>query len=121
MPFPVLRPGFPDEVFIWGEMRVTVLIWKLIEKISQLPEIEIQTWSTHALLQARRADRYEEKHIVGMTPERMNQPLLICGINDEIWVLDGNHRLEARHRAGLEDTEAIFVESLEGCLEPLPW
>jgi len=118
---PIVQPGFADEVFIWGEKGVAVLIWKLIDSISQMPEVEVQTWWTSALLKARRSDRISEEHIAKMSPERMSQPLLICGVGDELWILDGNHRLEARHRAGLEETDAILIEDLEGCFEPLPW
>lgn len=107
---PLLSVGVEDEIFVLGSYGLLIRVYELIAHINSHPsEFEPRWRRTSELLRFRRSDGIRREHISRMPPSRRDQPLLVTKIDDDDWVLDGNHRLLRRHRDGCGETLVLEV------------
>jgi hypothetical protein len=95
-----ISKGMADEVFVMGDLRLLIQISALIDTINATSGLQSLWYPTMELRGMTRSDRIDEQAIKGTTSRRRDEPLLICTLADEDWVIDVNHGLEKRHRSG---------------------
>ena len=116
-----ISKGLPDEVFVVGSYGLRIQVHGLIDWINNSPNVDAVWCSTDDLLRLRRSDRVQAAVVASMPDHRRDEPVLLCQLLEEWWVIDGNHRLEKRRRDSLAQTLAVPVppDVIAGFLEEL--
>ncbi len=120
----LLSVGVEDEGFVLGDHGLLIRVNELIAQVNAHPsEFIPELHKTSDLMRFRRSDGVCKEHLSGITASRLEEPLLVATIEQELWVVDGNHRLIRRHFDECEQTLAIEVplDVLLRFAGPLGW
>ena len=113
--------GRHDEVFIDWQEEFRIHIYKLIDYINlHEKDFSLKEESTFKLLEYKNFGDKDEEHIDAISEPRIHEPILLAEIEGEKRIIDGNHRLEKRHKATYEMTNVINIsnEVIELFMEP---
>jgi hypothetical protein len=115
--------GAKDECFVLREHDILIRLYDLVDHInSHQTEFSSQWFDTRHLLSLRRSNGVSDSYAANISESRRDEPLLVCQIAGEHWIVDGNHRLRRRTHDGLvltpvmvvpADTLLQFVERLD--------
>jgi hypothetical protein len=110
-----------DEVFVLRQLCICIRIGELIGAVNEAEDLPAREFLTADLAAMHRSDGISQNHLAQIDAQRLREPLVVCELADEMWVVDGNHRLEKRRRFGLQMTTAVVVppELLFRYMEPL--
>jgi len=98
-----------DEVFVLRQLGCCIQIAGLIRAINKAADLPAHKFSTADLAAMHRSDGLSRSHLAGISEQRLHEPLIVCELRDEMWIVDGNHRLEKRLSLGIETTTAVVV------------
>lgn len=110
---PLISHGAPDEVFVMGDLGFEIDVAALISRINLAPreKLDIREGSTADLMDIGRNNGFNPSHTV--SKERMEEPVLLLTLTAQgqrhSRVVDGTHRLHARHRAGHLKTSFVAI------------
>ncbi len=106
----MISKGAPDEVLTLNEYSIQISICDLIDFINSHSQlVKVSAYSTEILLQFRRTDGIDNDYLNNISEERLREPLLATVLNDEEWIIDGNHRLINRANLNHPTTKLIYV------------
>jgi hypothetical protein len=112
---PLISHGAPDEVFVMGDIGVQLDVATLISRVNAAPraELDIREGATADLISIARRNSFDRFKVV--STERLEEPLLLVTLRfygqRQFWIVDGTHRLHARHRSGKPKTRYVAVAS----------
>jgi hypothetical protein len=111
---PLISHGARDEVFVMGDLGFEIEVAALISRINLAPreELDIREGSTADLMDIGRNNGFNPSQAV--SKERMEEPILLLTLTAQgqrhSRVVDGAHRLHARHRAGHMKTSFVAIK-----------
>lgn len=104
--------GAPDEVYIILKWHLEIRIHELIDYLTSLQgsiELKLVSASVNDILEFNTSHEIKMEHINSMNESRKTQPILIACIQNECWVIDGNHRLNKREQDGDIECDVILI------------
>ncbi|MUK70257.1 hypothetical protein [Aliivibrio fischeri] len=119
-----IEKGAPDEVFLILKWNMEIRIHELIDDLALLQGnhgLKSASFNVTDILGFNTSHEIEIEHISAMSESRKDQPILIACIQNECWVIDGNHRLKRKDKDGYTECNAIFIpnEMLYKYCQPL--
>lgn len=111
----LIRHGVSDEIFVMGDLGVVLDVATLISRINATPrdELDIREGSTVDLIDIAQQNSFNPSK--GVSTERMEDPILLLTLTargqHHSRIVDGTHRLHARHRAGQLRTRFVAVKA----------
>lgn len=107
-----MKEGAPNEKFTILKWHLEIRIHELIDFLASLPSSTALTSdvvSVADILEINTSNEICNEVVISMKESRKAQPLLVACIQEEDWVIDGNHRLKRKERDGDKYCEVIFV------------
>lgn len=110
----LISHGAPDEVFVLGDLGLEIDVATLISRVNAAPldQLDLRDGSTDELMAIGRGNGFNPSHIVSKA--RMEEPLLVLTLTAQgqrhSRIVDGNHRLQARHNAGKSRTRFVAIK-----------
>lgn len=111
---PLISHGARDEVFVMGDLGFEIDVAALISRISlaSREELDIREGSSADLMDIGRNNGFHPSQAV--SKQRMEEPILLLTLTAQgqrhSRVVDGTHRLHARHRAGHQKTNFVAID-----------
>lgn len=106
----MIEKGAPNEVFTILKWHLEIRIHDLIDYIASLSicdAFESTTANVTEIHEFNTSHEIKSEVVNKMEESRKVQPLLVVCIQNEFWVIDGNHRLQKKTQDG--DTECEFI------------
>lgn len=110
----LISHGASDETFVLDDVGIEIDIATLIARINAAPrdDLDIQECETSTLLSI--AERNGLNPSLVVPKDRMEEPILLLTLQVHgewcAWIVDGTHRLRARHRLAKDKTMVVVVE-----------
>ncbi|HVX90617.1 MAG TPA: hypothetical protein VHC20_03195 [Candidatus Paceibacterota bacterium] len=107
--------GASDEIFVMGDLGVEIDVATLLSRVNAAPreELDVRESSTAELMDIARRNGFNPSLVV--SSERMEEPILVVTLTAhgqrQSWVVDGTHRLHARHRLGKPTTRFVAIKA----------
>ena len=111
----LISHGAPDEIFLMGDLGLQVDIATLVSRVNAAPrgELDIRESPMADLIEVARRNGFNPFKTV--STERMREPLLLLTFTyqgqRQHWIVDGTHRLHARHRLGKPTTRFVALKA----------
>ncbi|MEJ6120409.1 hypothetical protein MT390_00715 [Vibrio sp. 2-Bac 85] len=107
-----IEKGATDEVYFILKWNLEIRIHELLEDLASLQgKIRIKPASVSMIdvLEFKTSHEIEMDHISSMSESRKAQPILLACIQNELWVIDGNHRLKKKEQDGDIECDVVFI------------
>ena len=106
----VISKGAAEEILVINDLAIQVSISKLIDFVNDnISDITISEYPTKELMKLKRTDIPNRYHLSNIDKERIEEPIMAAVINDEEWVIDGNHRLIKRAENNMLNTRIVVI------------
>lgn len=111
----LISHGASDEVFVMGDLGLQIDIATLVSRVNAAPrdKLDIRESPTADLIEIARRNGFNPFKPV--SAERMREPLLLFTFTyqgqRQHWIIDGTHRLHARHRLGKQTTRFVALKA----------
>lgn len=112
---PLISHGASGEKFIAGDLGIEIDVETLLLRVNATPreELDIRESPTADLVGIARQNGFNPFKIV--STKRMDEPIVVVTLTfhgkRQSWVIDGTHRLHARHRSGKLKTRFVAIKA----------
>ena len=104
-----MKEGAPNEKFTILKWYLEIRIHELINFLASNTALASDIINVADFLEINTSKEICNEVVISMDESRKEQPILVACIQQEYWVIDGNHRLKRKEMDGDKYCEVIFV------------